>query len=57
MMHTLAKLLGIAHDDLLKILGDSDYGLEFKVYPNNQPSSTLKYITLRKALEVIDGEY
>ena len=41
----IAKMLDISLEQLEQI-DDPDYGLEIKVYPNNQPSQTIKYISI-----------
>ena len=52
-MEKLAKLLGIPLKDLESVINDDDYGLELRVYPNNQPSMTISYVSLDKLLEAI----
>jgi hypothetical protein len=41
----IAKMLGISLGELGEI-DNPDYGLEIKVYPNNQPSHTIKYLSI-----------
>lgn len=46
----LAQILGVTTKELEKLKDDSDYGIEFKVYPNNQPSQILKYLAIKDFL-------
>jgi hypothetical protein len=48
--NTIAKVLGIRVDQL-DDFDDPDYGLEIKVYPNNQPSQVLKYISISEMID------
>jgi len=46
----IAKTMGISLEDLNKYK-DDDYGLEIKLYPNNQPSATINYLNFRGILQ------
>lgn len=48
----IAKTFNISVDDVELYKNESDeYGLEIKVYPNNQPSGVIKYIDMREILQ------
>ena len=48
----IAKTFNISVDDVELYKNESDeYGLEIKVYPNNQPSGVIKYINMREILQ------
>ena len=48
----IAKTMGISVEDLNEYKDDDDYGLEIKVYPNNQPSATINYLNFRSILQI-----
>lgn len=56
MKELISKTFGITEDELDLYKNSEDYGIEIKVYPNNQPSCTLKYITFREILQLFGTE-
>jgi len=53
----IAVTFGISLDDLEVYKNNSqDYGIEIKVYPNNQPDCTLKYVNFREILQKFGTE-
>lgn len=47
----VARTLDITEEELEEYKNDENYGLELKLYPNNQPSATIKYLDFRELLQ------
>lgn len=48
----VSKTFGISEDQLDEYKNDTElFGIEIKVYPNNQPQGTLHYVTFREILQ------
>lgn len=53
----IAKTFDITFDELETYKNNSDdYGIELKVYPNNQPNCTIKYTNFREILQLFGTE-
>ena len=53
----IADTFGISAEDLETFKNENqEYGLEIKVYPNNQPSGTIKYTDFRSVLQLFGTE-